>query len=152
MSSQAEPAARRYLVTGVLGAIGAWTARTLLDRGSSVVGLDVGDSRHRLDIAFEPGEHDGLTLVQGDITSLDELERLVARHEITNIVHLAAMQVPFVRERPALGALVNVVGTANVLEAARRAGLNTPVVYASSIAVFGPTGGSDPQTLYGVFK
>ena len=36
------------------------------------------------------------------------------------------MQVPFVRERPALGALVNVVGTVNVLEAARRTGVTTP--------------------------
>jgi UDP-glucuronate 4-epimerase len=147
-----DPAGRRYLVTGVLGAIGAWTAKTLLDRDCDVVGLDVGGLRHRLDIALEPGEQDGVEIVQGDIANLDELERLLTRHEITNVIHLAAMQVPFVRERPALGALVNVVGTVNVLEAARRAGLAAPVVYASSIAVFGPSGGGDPQTLYGVFK
>jgi nucleoside-diphosphate-sugar epimerase len=68
-------------------------------------------------------------------------------------VHLAALQVPLVRADPALGALVNVVGTVNVLEAARRAGLAAPVVYASSIAAFGPRGPGDvPQTLYGVFK
>jgi UDP-glucuronate 4-epimerase len=145
-------AERRYLVTGVLGAIGAWTAKTLVDRGCGVVGLDVGSSRHRLDVAFESGERGGLTLVEGDITDLDALERLVASQGITNVIHLAAMQVPFVRERPALGALVNVVGTANVLEVARRAGLATPVVYASSIAVFGPTGDGEPQTLYGVYK
>jgi nucleoside-diphosphate-sugar epimerase len=145
-------AERRYLVTGVLGAIGAWTAKTLVDRGCGVVGLDVGSSRHRLDVAFESGERGGLTLVEGDITDLDALERRVASQGITNVIHLAAMQVPFVRERPALGALVNVVGTANVLEVARRAGLATPVVYASSIAVFGPTGDGEPQTLYGVYK
>ena len=145
-------AERRYLVTGVLGAIGAWTAKTLVDRGCGVVGLDVGSSRHRLEVAFESGERRGLTLVEGDITDLDALERLVASQGITNVIHLAAMQVPFVRERPALGALVNVVGTANVLEVARRAGLATPVVYASSVAVFGPTGDGEPQTLYGVYK
>jgi nucleoside-diphosphate-sugar epimerase len=145
-------AERRYLVTGVLGAIGAWTAKTLVDRGCGVVGLDVGSSRHRLDVAFESGERGGLTFVEGDITDLDALERRVASQGITNVIHLAAMQVPFVRERPALGALVNVVGTANVLEVARRAGLATPVVYASSIAVFGPTGDGEPQTLYGVYK
>jgi nucleoside-diphosphate-sugar epimerase len=145
-------AARRYLVTGVLGAIGAWTARTLVDRGCAVVGLDVGGSQHRLEIAFEDAEQDGLQLVQGDIADLDALEGVLATHEITNVIHLAALQVPFVRERPALGALVNVVGTANVLQAARRAGLATPVVYASSIAVFGPAGEGPPQTLYGVYK
>jgi len=143
---------RRYLVTGVLGAIGAWTARTLVERGAAVVGLDLGGSQHRLDIAFEPRTRDGLELVQGDIADLEALERLLAGHGITNVIHLAAMQVPLVRERPALGALVNVVGTVNVLEAARRAGMTGPVVYASSIAVFGPTEGTLPQTLYGVFK
>ena len=133
---------RRYLVTGVLGAIGAWTARTLVDRGAHVVGLDLGGSQHRLDIAFESLGRDRLELVQGDIADLDELERLLSERGITNVVHLAAMQVPFVRERPALGALVNVVGTVNVLEAARRTGVTAPVVYASSIAVFGPTEGA----------
>jgi nucleoside-diphosphate-sugar epimerase len=143
---------RRYLVTGVLGAIGAWTAKTLVDRGHVVIGADVGSSRHRLDVAFDAAEPAGLTLVEGDIADLDALERLLESHGITNVIHLAALQVPFVREQPALGALVNVVGTANVLEAARRAGLATPVVYASSIAVFGPTAEDDPQTLYGVYK
>jgi len=143
---------RRYLVTGVLGAIGAWTAKALVERGCAVIGLDLGASRHRLDIAFEGGERQGLTLVDGDIADLDALERLLASEGITNVIHLAALQVPFVREQPALGALVNVVGTTNVLEAARRAGLASPVVYASSIAVLGPTGAIDPQTLYGVFK
>jgi len=143
---------RRYLVTGVLGAIGAWTAKTLVDRGCAVIGLDLGSSRHRLDVAFETGERHGLTLVEGDITDLDALERLLASEGITNVIHLAALQVPFVREQPALGALVNVVGTANVLEGALRAGLATPVVYASSIAVFGPTGDGDPKTLYGIYK
>jgi nucleoside-diphosphate-sugar epimerase len=152
VAGRPDPAGRRYLVTGVLGAIGAWTAKTVLERGCAVVGLDVGGSRHRLDIAFEPDESDRLAVVQGDIADLDALERILACHEITNLIHLAAMQVPLVRERPALGALVNVVGTVNVLEAARRAGLAAPVVYASSIAVFGPTGDGDPQTLYGIFK
>ena len=119
---------RRYLVTGVLGAIGAWTARTLVERGATVVGLDLGGSQHRLDIAFEPRTRDGLELVQGDIADLEALERLLAGHGITNVIHLAAMQVPLVRERPALGALVNVVGTVNVLVAAGDA----QVIFSSS--------------------
>jgi nucleoside-diphosphate-sugar epimerase len=143
---------RRYLVTGVLGAIGAWTAKTLVDRGCAVIGLDLGTSSHRLDIAFEGGERHALTLVAGDVTDLDGLERLLTNEAITNLIHLAALQVPFVREQPARGAAVNVVGTVNLLEAARRAGLATPFVYASSIAVFGPSGEGEPQTLYGVYK
>ena len=145
---------RRYLVTGALGAIGAWTTKTLLDRGYQVIAFDVGDSLHRLELALEPDSDDGrLRNVQGDITSLDELGSVLTGNAVTNVIHLAALQIPSVRERPALGALVNVVGTVNVFEAVRRAGLDGPLVYASSIAALGPAGGGDvPATLYGVFK
>jgi UDP-glucuronate 4-epimerase len=48
------------------------------------------------------------------------------------------------------------VGTVNVLEAVRRRGGIGPVVYASSVAVYGPAGtldgGDPPQTLYGAYK
>ena len=56
-------------------------------------------------------------------------------HDVTNVIHLAALQVPFVRDDPVLGSRVNVTGTVNVLEAVRRRGDGMgPVVYASSIA------------------
>ena len=43
-------------------------------------------------------------------------------HDVTNVIHLAALQVPFVRDDPVLGSRVNVTGTVNVLEAVRRRG------------------------------
>lgn len=147
-----DPEQRTYLVTGVLGAIGAWTVKALLERGARVVGLDRATGGHRLDLVLEPGSRDELELVAGDIADLDGLERLLAERRVTNVIHLAALQVPFVRADPARGALVNVVGTVNVLEAVRRAGIGTPVVYASSIAALGALPGEPPQTLYGVFK
>jgi UDP-glucuronate 4-epimerase len=151
----AEP--RRILITGALGAIGVWTMRSLLDRGDAVVALDVGGARHRLPIALDDAQQAQVTHVQGDITDLATLERVLDEHAITGVIHLAALQVPFVREDPTLGAAVNVTGTANVLEAVRRRGDRTAhVVYASSIAVYGPAGtlaGDDvPGTLYGVYK
>ena len=63
---------------------------------------------------------DRLTYVTADLTAPAVLEELVAANEITRIVHLAALQVPFVAADPLLGAEVNVVGTIRVLEAARR--------------------------------
>src|SRR5262249_34241374 len=95
--------------------------------------------------------------VIGDVTDLDAFGRVLDEHAITTVVHLAALQVPLVREHPVRGAEVNVVGTTNVLEAVRRrADRIGPVVYASSIAVYGPAGTLDPDdpagTLYGVFK
>jgi UDP-glucuronate 4-epimerase len=140
----------RYLVTGALGAIGAWTVRALLDRGHDVATYDLGGSDHRLRLAATEDELAGLTRSDGDVTDLTQLQRAVTDHGITNLIHLAALQVPLVRADPVAGARVNVTGTVNVLEAARRHDL-APVVYASSIAALAEPGGY-PSTLYGVFK
>ena len=115
-----EGPAPRVLVTGALGAIGVWTMRSLLDRGCDVVALDRGGARHRLPIALDEARQARITHVEADITDLAPLERVLDEHAITHVIHLAALQVPFVRADPVLGARVNVVGTANVLEAVRR--------------------------------
>jgi UDP-glucuronate 4-epimerase len=142
-----------YLVTGALGAIGAWTVRALLDRGERVVTYDLGGSDHRLRLALEDGELSALTQVQGDVTDLAALERTLDEHDVTAVVHLAALQVPLVRNDPVLGARVNVTGTVNVFEAVRRrAERMAPLVYASSIAALADAPGAHPSTLYGVFK
>jgi len=139
----------RCLVTGALGAIGAWAVRSLLDRGSTVVTYDLGGSRHRLEIALAGAPVGELIELQGDVTDLAALERALDEHEITTVLHLAALQVPFVRADPVLGAQVNVVGTVNVFEAVRRRiDRIGSLVYASSIAALG----DPPSTLYGAFK
>jgi UDP-glucuronate 4-epimerase len=147
----------RFLITGALGAIGVWAMRSLLERGQVVVALDVGEDEHRLPLALDASQADAAVRVQADITDLDALEHVIDEHQITNVIHLAALQVPFVRADPALGARVNVVGTVNVFEAVRRrAERMGPLVYASSIAVYGASGtldgGDHPGTLYGVHK
>jgi UDP-glucuronate 4-epimerase len=156
-STKGNGGARRFLITGALGAIGVWTMRSLLERGHEVIALDPSSARHRLAVALSEEQRALIAHVGVDITNLTELERVLEEHAITDVIHLAALQVPFVRESPALGAHVNVTGTTNVLEAIRRrAGGTGPLVYASSIAVYGPAGtlaGDDvPATLYGVYK
>jgi UDP-glucuronate 4-epimerase len=135
--------AERFLVTGALGCIGAWTVRELVREGVPVVGFDIGRDRRRLALVLSPDESDGVPLVSGDITELGSLEQAMADHDITNVIHLAALQVPFCRADPPLGARVNVVGTVNVFEAVRRrvdAGSKmAPVVYTGSIGMFSAT-------------
>jgi nucleoside-diphosphate-sugar epimerase len=141
----------RYLVTGAYGAIGVWTIRSLLDRGHEVISFDIGEQAPRLAIALEPEQAERITRVRGDIGDLNAVEQAIDEHAITHVIHLAALQVPFVRADPPLGARVDVLGTVNVFEAVRRRkGRLAPLVYASSIAALGD--GDHPSTLYGVFK
>jgi UDP-glucuronate 4-epimerase len=151
----------RTLVTGALGCLGAWTVKALLDQGEEPVGYDLGGEDARLRLVLSDDELARVTLVRGDVTDSTTLERALDEHEITRIVHLAALQVPFCRADPAAGARVNVLGTVTVLEAvkARRERI-AGVAYASSTAVYSgadpspapESGGTRPATLYGVYK
>jgi nucleoside-diphosphate-sugar epimerase len=155
----------RFLVTGALGCIGAWTVRTLAREGAAVIGYDLGSDPRRLRLIMSPEELEGVTLETGDITDLAAVESVIDRHGITNVIHLAALQVPFCRADPPLGAMVNVVGTVNMFEAVKRRGPGmAPLVYTSSIAAFAdddadPATGrltveatGHPRTHYGVYK
>ena len=154
----------RFLVTGAMGFLGAWTIRALLDEGTAAVAFDVSADRRRLRLLASEEELEAVRFVEGDVTDAAALIELVRDEEITHVVHLAALQVPFCKADPVRGAQVNVVGTVNVFEAAHAAGDQIRgLVYASSVAVFGPAelypGGCAmddsplvPGTLYGVYK
>ncbi len=127
----------RFLVTGATGCIGAWTVRNLVREGVTTCILVRGSDIHRLELIMSKDEIGRVTFVSGDITNIDVIGRALAEHSITHIVHLAAMQLPFCKANPPLGAAVNVQGTVNIFEAAKQAGIKH-VVYASSTAVYGP--------------
>lgn len=160
MSSSGE----RFLVTGAGGCIGAWVVALLARDGTPVVGLDLDTSARRLREVAGDEVADRVTIEEADITSKDDVARVVDAHDITNLVHLAALQVPFCRADPILGANVNVTGTINVFEVVReRLERMKGVTYASSAALFGPDDGeiaardesgigTRPATLYGVYK
>ena len=152
------------LVTGAFGCIGSWVIRGLLADGERPVAFDLGDDQWRLRMIAGDDVASRVILVRGDIADRDALVGVVREHGIRRIVHLAAWQVPLCRQDPARGALVNVVGTANVFEAARAvAGQVERIVYASSAGVFGPPSlyppgplrddaPPRPSTHYGVYK
>jgi UDP-glucuronate 4-epimerase len=155
----------RFLVTGALGCIGAWTVRALVREGTPVVALDLGRDRRRLAQIMTAEELASVEFVAADITDLALVERVLDEHGISNVIHLAALQVPFCRADPPLGALVNVVGTVNLFEAVKRRGLTAaPLVYTSSIGAFSAADADvdthrleedadgHPTTHYGVYK
>jgi nucleoside-diphosphate-sugar epimerase len=155
---------KRFLVTGAKGFIGAWIVKELIEQGGRPYVFDIDRASHRLTSLLTDEELAGLPFIQGDVTNLADVDRAVAGHGITHVIHLAGIQVPGCAADPVRGAIVNVVGTLNVFEVARRRReLIKRVVYASSAAVFGPEEfyGSTkvpegapllPGTHYGVFK
>ncbi len=140
------------LVTGAHGCIGAWVVHELVRTGREVVTFDLSSDPRRLRLLLGD-EAEAVSHVQGDIADPAALGAAVAGHDVGRIIHLAALQIPFVRADPLLGSRVNVVGTVNVFEATKQGELG-PVVYASSIAALSPDGSdtAPPSTLYGVFK
>ena len=153
---------RVYLVTGAMGCIGAWALYHLARQGKRVVSFDLSEGRQRLDLLLSRDKQEQITFLRGDLTDPQQVLAAVRDQQVTHILHLAALQVPFCKANPLLGAQVNVVGTVNVFEAARQLGIKH-LAYASSVAVYGPPDVEQagqvlheaplqPATLYGVYK
>jgi len=162
MSESTVPGGRVVLVTGAMGCIGSWVVKQALEGGHRVVALDAQDADHRLRLALgSDTDTSGLVRVLGDITDSAFVVETMNDHGVDAVVHLAALQVPAVAARPVLGAQVNVVGMAVVLDAMVQCGVTSPLAYASSVAAYeqndpgdeadGALGGW-PATLYGVYK
>lgn len=113
----------KVVVTGAAGFLGRHVARRFRDSGWNVTGFDVS-------LFEEPG----VRTVQGDLTEANTVDRAVEGNDV--VVHIGAIgDVYLAGEEPALAAEVNVVGTANVIEAALRH--DARVVYASTWEVYG---------------
>ncbi|MEC9032485.1 MAG: NAD(P)-dependent oxidoreductase [Planctomycetota bacterium] len=152
-----------YLITGGQGFFGAWIARRLLEEEASFVLTDLKPDDRVLRQVLGEEEIGSLNIRFGDISSGEFVQELVEEVQPSRIIHLAGLQVPTCKSDPVLGAKVNVTGTLNVFEAARRQeGGAGCVVYASSAAVAGPqedyqhkiadNAAHSPRTQYGVFK
>jgi nucleoside-diphosphate-sugar epimerase len=161
MVSQNDLNKATFLITGAHGFIGAWIVKRLLGTSARVVIFDQSADAQRLRLIMNADEISRAKVVTGDITETGSLSPIIDSSAVTNIIHLAGLQVPTCKANPRLGAMVNVVGTINVFEAARRAaGQIKGVVYASSAAVFGISDDrplterdvTEPSTHYGVFK
>lgn len=154
----------RFLITGAFGCIGAWAVKLLREEGVDVWTYDLPGNPHRLKLIMDDAQLANVHKIEGDITDQQRFNSAVADNGITHIIHLAALQVPFVRANPVLGAQVNVVGSTIVLETAKQlADQVRGLSYASSVAVYGPVdlyppgplahdAEMRPTTLYGVTK
>jgi UDP-glucuronate 4-epimerase len=136
-------ASKTILLTGAAGFIGSHTAQALLARGDRVIGLDnfndyYDPARKRRNVV-EIGSSPSFEMIEGDIRDRALIEDLFARCRLDAIAHLAAMAgVRVSVEDPWLYYDVNVTGTLNLLDAARRHG-KPNFVFASTSSAYGAT-------------
>lgn len=113
----------KVLVTGGAGFLGRHVASWLNQRGFDVTGFDA-----------DPNPGLPISWFQGDLRDRDAVRRAVSGHDA--VCHLGAIGDVYVAgEKPWLAAEVNVVGSANIADAALSA--QAKVVYASTWEVYG---------------
>ncbi len=120
---------RLVLVTGGAGFIGSNLVSALIDRGLRVRIVDnfTTGKRSQLDLRAD--------LLEADIRDIQSIRPAFAG--VDCVFHVAAMpRVPLSIEKPVETHMVNVIGTLNVLIAARDAGVRR-VVYSGSSSVYG---------------
>jgi len=139
------------LVTGAGGCIGSWVLTLLSDAGVPVAAMDLTEDKRRPRLLMAESELSQVQWFTGDISDTAAVQGAVEKSGAKAIIHLAALQVPFCKADPLAGARVNVVGTVNIFEAARKAGIKR-VAYASSIAAHGVFDPKTMATLYGAYK
>src|SRR5207245_3054016 len=98
----------KVVVTGVSGFIGSHVVDVLMEAGHQVTVVDHRVRPHRQDVGYE------------DVDLMDLSSVLAATKDAEHIFHLAAVSnVNYAHKYPVYTTALNVVGTANVLEAAR---------------------------------
>src|SRR5688572_22146279 len=155
----------RTLVTGGAGFIGSTLVDRLLAEGHEVDVLDDLSSGSLANLAEARADRDRankLNFHQIDVRD-PEIVGLIERRAPEVVFHLAAQaDVRVSVARPAFDAEVNVVGTINVLEGARKAGARKVAFASSGGTIYGEVAGSDlpatealpqiPSSPYGVAK
>jgi len=121
---------KKVLVTGGAGFIGSNLVKEL-SKNNSVITLDNLMSGHLSNIKYIPNT----TFFFGDVRTLDDVES--AMRDVDVVFHLAA-SVGNKRsiDYPMLDAEINVMGTLNILETARKYGIKN-LVLSSSAGIFG---------------
>lgn len=130
---------KTVLVTGAFGQVGKRCAEILLNRGHTVVAMDLlNDNAAATAAALSDSAQSG-TLIPAytDLLDADAVAAVLDRHRPAAIVHLAAIVSPPSYRNPGLARRVNVGGTHSLVKSAQ--GLSDPplIVFASSAAVYG---------------
>jgi len=124
----------RVLVTGGAGRLGITIGKTILQEGFQLRVFDLDTAHNRKSIRDLGGKAE---IFWGDITQPDSVRQAMV--EVDVVVHMAAVLPPVAYEKHELAARVNVGGTKLVLDVIKEKNSRIPLIYTSSVAVFGPS-------------
>jgi len=119
------------LITGGTGYIGAELAHILVERGEEVVLFDVAITEYRIEDIKNK-----VKIVRGDVSSWSEVANVVKDNRITEIYHMGALLSLASESNPWASFRVNIIGTYNVLEAARLFHVGK-MMFTSSLGTYG---------------
>lgn len=136
----------KYLVTGSAGFIGYHVVKQLLERGDSVVGIDVvndyydpGVKEGRLKILEETAKkhQSEYAFVRGNLADMAVLNKCFLDHKPEKVINLAAQAgVRYSLENPHAYVESNIIAFTNILEACRYNDVKH-LAYASTSSVYG---------------
>lgn len=119
------------LITGA-GLVGSQIARILVESGERPVVLDV---KPQIESVKQIVDLQKFDLVIGDVLNLESLGEIVKKHQITKIIHSAAnpMLTVGAAKEPYDAIRLNIMGTVNILETARKLKIDRIVFTSSSV-------------------
>jgi nucleoside-diphosphate-sugar epimerase len=119
------------LITGGTGYIGAELAHVLVARGEEAVLFDVAIAEYRIEDIKNK-----VKVVRGDVSNWSEVANVVRENKVTDIYHMGALLSLASENNPWASFRVNIIGTYNVLEAARLFGVEK-IMFTSSLGTYG---------------
>ena len=124
----------KALITGIAGFAASHLADTLLEEGIEVFGIEIKGAR------LDNLEHIKcrIKVFSCDVSDVSCLKRVLRKVKPSIIFHLAAQSVPHESWfNPANSLKVNIIGTANILEAVKELRLNARIHISSSAECYG---------------
>lgn len=132
----------KALITGGMGVIGSMVSSRFVQEGHRPVIM----ARHLDKSLIRPIE-DQVDVELGDILDLPRILSIIKSYNITHIIHTAALIGTLSNQNPPQSLNINVMGTLNILEAARFMNIRR-VVYASAKGVYGHINGEYAHPTY----
>ncbi len=132
----------KVLITGGMGVIGSMVSARFVEEGHRPVIM----ARHMDRNLIRPIE-DKVDIELGDVLDLPRIFSIIQTHQITHIIHTAALVGAVSNLNPPQSIHINVIGTLNILEAARLMKIQR-VVYTSAKGIYGHIEGEYAHPTY----